>query len=221
MPIERSIAAATHGRYLVIPPEASGPAPILAGFHGYAEDAQMQLERLRGLPGSERCLLVSIQGLHSFYNRRTNEVVASWMTKQNREEAIADNIAYVKTCLDAVAAEWQTAAVAVFAGFSQGVAMAFRAAAHFENRAAGLENRAAGLIAVGGDVPPELASDVLKRIPRVVIGRGSGDALYSDEQFSKDESRLRESGVNVHTLQFSGGHEWPADFGDPLGWLLS
>jgi predicted esterase len=214
MPIERSIAVATHGRYLVIPPEISGPAPILAGFHGYAEDAEMQLARLRGLPGSERCLIVSIQGLHSFYNRRTNEVVASWMTKQNRAEAIADNLAYVKTCLDALAAEWQTAPVAVFAGFSQGVAMAFRAAAHFENRVA-------GLIAAGGDVPPELTSDALKKIPRVVIGRGSADALYSDEQFVKDELRLRESGVNVHALQFSGGHEWPADFGDPLGWLLS
>jgi predicted esterase len=214
MPIERSIAVATHGRYLIAPPETPGPAPILAGFHGYAEDAEMQLERLRGLPGSERCLVVSIQGLHSFYNRRTNQVVASWMTKQNRDEAIADNIAYVKICLDAIAKEWQSAPVAVFAGFSQGVAMAFRAAAYFDNRVA-------GVIAAGGDVPPELTLDALQKIPRVLIGRGTGDALYSDEQFGKDESRLRECGANVHTLLFSGGHEWPADFGDPLGWLLS
>jgi len=214
MLIERSIAVATHGRYLVVAPEVSGPAPILAGFHGYAEDAEMQLARLRGLPGSERCLIVSIQGLHSFYNRRTNQVVASWMTKQNREEAIADNIAYVKTCLDAVADEWQTAPVAVFAGFSQGVAMAFRATVQFEHRVA-------GIIATGGDVPPELTPDSLKKIPSVLLGRGTGDALYSDAQFGKDESRLRENGVNVHTLLFSGGHEWPADFGDPLGWLFA
>ncbi|HEU5021281.1 MAG TPA: hypothetical protein VFT60_05305 [Bryobacteraceae bacterium] len=214
MPIERSIAAATHGRCLIAPPEVSGPAPILAGFHGYAEDARMQLGRLRGLPGSERCLIVSIQGLHTFYNRRTNEVVASWMTKQNREQAIADNIGYVKTCLDAVAREWQAAPLAVFAGFSQGAAMAFRAAVHFGDGVA-------GVIAAGGDVPPEIKSDQLRKIPRILIARGSGDALYSEEQFGKDESRLRESGVNVHTLHFSGGHEWPSDFGDPLGWLLS
>jgi hypothetical protein len=74
---------------------------------------------------------------------------------------------------------------------------------------------------VGGDVPPELAPEALIEIPRVVIGRGSGDALYSDEQFAQDESRLRECGVNVHRLLFTGGHEWPTDFGDPLGWLLS
>jgi predicted esterase len=136
------------------------------------------------------------------------------MTKQNREEAIADNIAYVKACLDAVAAEWQTAPVAVFSGFSQGVAMAFRAAANFADQVA-------GVIAVGGDVPPELTPDVLKKIPRVLIGRGTGDALYSEAQCVTDESRLREIGANVHTLLFSGGHEWPRDFGDPLGWLLS
>lgn len=214
MMIERSIAVVTHGRYLMAAPAAPGPAPILAGFHGYAEDAEMQLARLRALPGSERCLIVSIQGLHSFYNRRTNQVVASWMTKQNREEAIDDNIAYVKTCLDTVAAEWQSSRTAVFAGFSQGVAMAFRAAAHFEHRVA-------GVIAAGGDVPPELTSDALSRIPRVLIGRGSGDALYSVEQFTRDESRLREAGANVHTLLFSGGHEWPLDFVDPLGWLFA
>lgn len=212
--VERSIAVTTHGRYLAVAPAIAGPVPILAGFHGYAEDAEMQLARLRTLPGSERCLIVSIQGLHSFYNRRTNEVVASWMTKQNREEAIADNIAYVTACLDSVAAEWETAPVAVFAGFSQGVAMAFRAAANFADQVA-------GVIAVGGDVPPELAPEVLKKIPRVLIGRGSGDALYSETQFVTDESRLRESGANVHTLHCAGGHEWPADFGDPLGWLLS
>src|SRR6185437_4883082 len=98
--IERSIETATHGRYLAIPPATPGPAPVLAGFHGYGEDAETQMERLRTIPGSENWLRVSIQGLHRFYERRTNRVVASWMTRQNRELAIADNIAYAAKCLD-------------------------------------------------------------------------------------------------------------------------
>src|SRR6185312_4915989 len=76
-------------------------------------------------------------------------------------------------------------------------------------------------IAAGGDVPPELTSEQLRKIPGILIARGSGDALYSEGQFGKDEARLRKSGVNVHTLHFSGGHEWPVEFGDPLGWLFS
>jgi len=67
---ERFIATAIHGRYVTVPPAAGGPAPVLVGFHGYAENAEIQLERLRAIPGSERWLMVSIQGLHRFYQRR-------------------------------------------------------------------------------------------------------------------------------------------------------
>src|SRR5471032_2470151 len=141
--IERAIAADTHGRYLVEPPAVSGPAPILVGFHGYAEAAETQLDRLRAIPGADRWLLVSIQGLHRFYQRRANDVVASWMTRQDRELAIADNLAYVARVVEAVADEWAHTPRLVFAGFSQGVAMAFRAAA-------ASARPVAGVIAVGG-----------------------------------------------------------------------
>src|SRR4029077_7493688 len=124
--IERTIATTTHGRYLVEPPSAAGAAPLLVGFHGYGETAEAQLDRLRAIPGAERWLIVSIQGLHRFYERRTNEVIASWMTRQDREAAIADNLTYVAGVMNAVTREWPDATRLVFAGFSQGVAMTFR-----------------------------------------------------------------------------------------------
>ena len=55
----------------------------------------------RGFRGADRWRLVSIQGLHRFYQRRADEVVASWMTRQDRELAIADNLAYVAAVIDA------------------------------------------------------------------------------------------------------------------------
>jgi predicted esterase len=198
---ERSIATAIQGRYLVIPCAVSGPAPLLVGFHGYGEDAETQLERLRAIPGSASWVIVSIQGLHRFYERRTNRVVANWMTRQDREAAIADNMAYVQNCVNAVSAEWPTTRKMVFAGFSQGVAMAFRAAAN----AAGSET---GVIAVGGDVPPELSAEALKRLSGALIVRGASDEWYRKEQFAADEIRLRESSVNVRAVEFNGGHEW-------------
>src|SRR3954470_17842692 len=101
--IEQTIAVATHGRYLV--EEASGPAaPLLAGFHGYAEAAPLHLERLRAIPRADRWTIVSIQGLHRFYQRRSGDVVASWMTREDRDLAIADNRAYVSAAIDA---EWR------------------------------------------------------------------------------------------------------------------
>jgi predicted esterase len=182
--IERIVATAVHGRYLAIPPAAPGPAPILVGFHGYAEDAETQLERLRAIPESTRWLCVSIQALHRFYERRTDRVVASWMTRQDRELAITDNVAYVTTCIDAVAAEWPTIPKVMFAGFSQGVGMAFRAAAH-TNRPV------AGAIAVGGDIPPELTPSSLEHVSAALIARGLSDDWYTAEKFADDELARR------------------------------
>ena len=199
--MDRTLAAATHGRYLIEPPPSAGPAAVLVGFHGYSEGAQVQLQRMRRIPGADRWLLVSIQALHRFYLRRTNEVVASWMTRQDRELAIADNLAYVNAVIDAVDREYSAAMPLVLSGFSQGVSMAFRAAA-------GLSRRVDGVIAVGGDVPPELGQGALEGISRALVCRGTRDELYAQAVFEGDVQRLRDAKVTVRALEFEGGHEW-------------
>lgn len=204
---ERTIAVASHGRYLVAPPEnpAAAGSPLLVGFHGYAENAELQLDRLRAIPGASRWLIVSIQGLHSFYRGRSNDVVASWMTRQNRDLLIANNLQYVSAVLDEVRRDWSPSPATVLAGFSQGVAMAFRAAAADRQQAS-------GIIALGGDVPPELSTESLARIHEALIGRGERDDWYTPEKFADDEARLRAAGTNVVVTTFDGGHEWTADF---------
>ena len=211
--IERTIAAATHGRYLVEPPASDGAAPLLFGFHGYAEGADAQLERMRAIPGAERWRLVAIQGLHRFYQRRDNQVVASWMTRQHRELAIADNLAYVAAVMGEVAREFPAPRV-VLTGFSQGVAMTFRAAAA---SSAPID----GVIAVGGDVPPELDAHALSRIRAALVCRGVEDPFYRGDTFDSDVRRLREAGAAVRPLQYPGGHDWPPEVGRAAGIFLS
>lgn len=201
MVIERTIATGTHGRYLIEPPDSPEPAPLLAGFHGYGEGAEAQLERLRRIPGAAGWRLVSIQGLHRFYQRRANEVVASWMTRQDRDRAIADNLAYVAAVIGEVEREYPGDARLVMAGFSQGVAMTLRAAA-------ASTRPVDGVIAVGGDVPPELDAATLGRVRRVLVCRGTRDEWYTEAIHTRDVERLREAGVRVSTLVFDGGHEW-------------
>jgi predicted esterase len=202
--IERTIATGTHGRYLLEPPAAAGPAPMLVGFHGYGEGADIQLERMRRVPGSDRWLLVSIQGLHRFYQRRANEVVASWMTRQDREHAIGDNLAYASAVIDAVDREYPGGSRLVLTGFSQGVAMMFRAAA-------AASRPVDGVMAVGGDVPPELDAVALARVHRALVCHGARDEWYTAAIFGRDVQRLREAGVSVQPLEFGGGHEWSDD----------
>src|SRR6187399_2784720 len=117
--IERSISATTHGRYITNERDAS--SPILMGFHGYAESAEMEFNRLQSIEGSEEWFIVAVQGLHRFYNRRTDTVVASWMTRQNRESAISDNTTYASSVLSAVTRDSPASLKIVLSGFSQGV----------------------------------------------------------------------------------------------------
>jgi predicted esterase len=201
---EHTITAATHGRYLVSP-GAAADAPMLLGFHGYGETAEDQLHRLRAIPGIDDWAVVSVQGLHQFYRRRTNEIVASWMTRQNRELAIADNTAYVQSVVNALRPG--SPATLVLTGFSQGVAMAFRAAS-------GLSQTVTAVIACGGDIPPELALNALARIPTVLIGRGIRDEWYTAEKQTADEERLRAAGTAVQSLVIEAGHEWTAGFSE-------
>jgi predicted esterase len=203
--IERSVAVTTHGRYLVSEPSGDGPWPLLLGFHGYAENAAMALERVDGLDAAGRWLRVGVQGLHRFYRGRSNEVIANWMTRQDRAQAIADNLGYVAAVVDAVAGEWAIEGPLVVSGFSQGVAMAFRAAA-------ASTRPVAAVIALGGDVPPEIDRASLQRIPRVLLGHGTRDHWYTEEKFAADVARLRDAGVSLETCEFDAPHEWAAPF---------
>ena len=45
------------------------PLGLLVGFHGYMENAEMQMQRLEAIPGGLEWTLVSIQALHRFYRR--------------------------------------------------------------------------------------------------------------------------------------------------------
>lgn len=198
------VATTVHGRFLY---EARDPARLLVGFHGYAQNARIHMDDLRTIPGAEEWSLAAIQALHPFYIRREPGIGASWMTAQDRDLAIADNIDYVRRAVGTLPRPEKL----VFLGFSQGVAMAFRAAADFASRCD-------GLIALGGDVPPELVEESVA-LPKTLLARGERDEWYTNEKFKQDLSFLKEV-TEVTPLVFDGGHEWSDEFRDAAGRFL-
>jgi len=200
-PVVRTVAATTHGRVLVLAP-SSGPLGMLVGFHGYAENAEVHLEALRAIPGADHWVLVAVQALHPFYTR-DERVVANWMTRQDRDLAIADNLAYVTSVLDAVSTDTGITRPLVLAGFSQGGAMAYRVAA---------KSGANGLIILAADVPPDVADQPGLRLPPVLIGRGASDRWYTAAKHEADCAALARAGIAVDSCVFDGGHEWGDEF---------
>src|SRR5205807_1426345 len=119
----------------------------------------------------------------------------------DREQAIADNKAYVRSVLE----QFHDPQTVVFFGFSQGGAMAYRAASDF--------GRAAGVIVLAADLPP----DVTTIVSPVLIGRGTRDDWYTDEKLKKDLKYLPDADVCL----FDGGHEWTDDFRDAAAKFLA
>jgi len=202
---ERTIATTIHGRYLLDLAEGSGPHRVLVGFHGYGEHASAQLDRLRAVRGAARWTLVSLQALHRFYRAKGQVLAASWMTREDRELMIADNVAYVNAVLDAIARDCRPLESIVYAGFSQGASMAYRAATLGDRSAA-------GVISLGGDIPPELSAEALARVPRALVGRGADDRFYSRDTNTSDLRRLEGAAVQVTAIELAGGHEWEEPF---------
>jgi predicted esterase len=209
------VAATTRGRSILSVPDGDGPFPLMVGFHGYAESAEDQMKRMRALPGSERLILLSVQGLHWFYNR-AGQVVAGWMTRLNREEAIADNLAWVGSAVERAMQEAPSDGRIVWSGFSQGAAMAWRAAAF-------LQPRATALVVLGGDVPPDVGSLGAQepgRLPPILVGRGVRDEFYPGVTFERDLATLEAIGARFETAEFDGGHEWNEAFSRAVGAFL-
>jgi predicted esterase len=217
LPLELSVhtmAATTHGRYCVRETE-DPPAGVLIGCHGYAQTAEGFASDLERIPGVDRWRLVSVQGLHRFYTR-AGDVVASWMTSQDRELMIADNVAYLRQVVAAVrvkdAAAPTSRARLVFLGFSQGVAMAFRAAADHEAECA-------GIVALGGDLPPDVRATATG-LPPVLLGRGRSEDWYTAERMASDVAWLRGIGVDLTVCEYDGGHEWTDEFREATAGFL-
>jgi predicted esterase len=178
------------------------------------------MAELQQIPGAARWPRVSIQALHSFYIRGDSKVVANWMTRQDRDLAIADNIAYVHKALEHVRTKHSTKhpstqhSALVYLGFSQGAAMAYRAALQSPHPVA-------GIVALGGDIPPELKEDESATWPPVLVGVGDREEWYAGEKLENDLAFLKARNMSHQVVRFAGGHEWTDEFRTAVGTFIA
>jgi predicted esterase len=125
------------------------------------------------------------------------------MTSLDRDQAIADNISYVLRVVAELRAERGKGKL-VFAGFSQGAAMAWRAAACCDP--------CHGLVVLGGDLPKDVAQIHSLVLPPVLLGRGEQDSLYTGLEIERDLASLQSMGIQAEVVRFKGGHEWGSGF---------
>ena len=174
--------------------------------HGYGQLAARFLKRFEPIADGSR-LVVAPEGLNRFYvgsgEHREQPVGATWMTREDRLNEIADYVKY----LDAVSADvlrGRPAPGRVQAlGFSQGAATASRWAALGTARVD-------ELVLWGGELPPDLdlvaSAERLKNV-QVTLVAGTRDEYITPKILAGIERRLSERAIPFRKQTFDGGHE--------------
>ncbi len=194
-----TLLTSRHARIAILgDPESAEEAWLI--LHGYGMSAQGILHWFRAALRPGR-LLVAPEGLSRFYRegKGLRTVGASWMTREERQDEIADQHEY----LDRVAERWLAGRRRLEVhGFSQGVATGCRwvAGRHPADR----------LVAWGSPTPP----DVEPKAYHGRIGRGplhlvigEEDRYFAPAAVEADAARLGAGGVPVEIHRFEGGHQ--------------
>jgi predicted esterase len=194
---------------------AFGPPPADAGewwvvLHGYGQLAGEFLAGCRALDDGRR-LVVAPEALNRFYDTSAtastaahteSRVGATWMTREDRENEIADYVRYLDLLIDELAAGRSELPPIHVLAFSQATATAVRWVVRGRVRPV-------RLVLWGGMVPPEVdlaAPDSPLRRTRVQLVVGSRDIWATPERIAGERARLDEAAFPYEGISFTGGH---------------
>lgn len=200
---EHRLVTARRARYFTIGGGADPLPEAWIVLHGLGQLASVFITYFESIATTER-LVVAPEGLNRYYvapgasgGTSDARVGATWMTREDRENEIADYVDF----LDAVYAESVAGAGRVTVlGFSQGVATACRWVARGRSRV----DR---LVSWAGQLPPDVDLGVLARLPGgVTLVAGERDEFAPWIEEGRHESRLAEAGARYDVVSFPGGH---------------
>jgi predicted esterase len=214
--IEHHLAVTRTARYFTVggsdePADAASELRELwIVCHGYGQLAAKFLEPFAPLAAPWR-RIVAPEGLSRFYLERSRVGVntqagvgATWMTREDREHEIADQIVYLDALLDQLLPEASETHVRLrVLGFSQGVATVSRWLVR------GRRVRANEVVFWAGSFPADVElsqlGDRLAGAP-VVFAVGARDELASWAAADVEVSRFSAAGMDARLVTFNGGH---------------
>lgn len=178
--------------------------------HGHAQLAARFLSRFTPLERDDR-LFVAPEGLSRFYlgapnavHRPDSPIGATWMTREDREAEIEDQIKYLDLLHQEIFQRVERDRVRLWVlGFSQGVATVARWLA----RSTVTADR---VVLWTGIIPPELEPGSARRLTArgpVTMVVGSADEFATPKVIAAQEAKLRQLGVAYTKIQFDGGHD--------------
>lgn len=211
--VEHHLTVSRTARYFSAGGEGNGAEAVRDLWivcHGYGQLAAKFLEPFVPLAAPWR-RIVAPEGLSRFYLDRSRVGVnpqagvgATWMTREDREHEIEDQVSYLDALLDRLQPEAIPSGVRLrVLGFSQGVATVARWLAR------GRRVRPDEVILWAGSVPPDVDLSLLaNRLAgaSVVFAVGTRDELASWAGADVEVGRFTAAGIGARLVTFDGGH---------------
>ncbi|HEU4717200.1 MAG TPA: alpha/beta hydrolase [Bacteroidia bacterium] len=191
------LAVEKTARYFTLGDVASAKN-ILFALHGYAQSAGEFLAQFEPVM-QEGLVIVAPEGLHRFYARGgAGNVVASWMTKEERLDDIRDYVAFLDKVYRQIKQAAPDAEMTAL-GFSQGAATASRWIA------AG-NSIVKELILFCGFFPPDVPPGKISGDVKITVVTASNDKFISAEEEKKQLAEMKKIYPSLHHIRFDGEH---------------
>ena len=168
---------------------------LLIVLHGYGQLAEHFIRKFHQLP--ENYYIVAPEAMHHFYlNGSSGRVGASWMTKEDRINNIADNNEYLNNLVDFLQKEKQFSEVLVL-GFSQGGATAARWNAQRKD----IDQ----LILWASVFPPDVEESSFSNSKNGTFVIGKHDEFYDAAAQDKEIKKYRS--LSFEIVEYDGKHD--------------
>ena len=196
-------------RYYTLGEPGSDTRDVWFVCHGYGQLAADFIKELEVIADSTR-VIVAPEALSRYYvaseagfHSSESKVVASWMTREDREAEIDDYVAYLDAVYDEVISkvDRKDASVTVL-GFSQGGATANRWLTRGRSRADRLIMWGA-LIATDADL--NQAATFFRDV-KLTIVHGTRDQFANEKMIEDYQRVLTEKRIPFELVTFNGGH---------------
>jgi dienelactone hydrolase len=205
-------------RYALLGAEPADARRVWFVLHGYAQLAPRFLRHFAGHVPKD-CCVVAPEGLNRFYvdmprrdGSHLQRVGATWMTREAREDDIADTMRWLDTlCADIMAMVGREVPVGVL-GFSQGVATATR-------WLAGGAVQPGSFVAWAGGVAHDVGETAMRHAlgeATVTLVCGEQDPFFAPETRSALLTTLQEWQPRTALVTFEGAHHLDGDVLAPL-----
>lgn len=196
---ERHIRVQRSARYHMLGDPTAASALWIV-LHGYGQLARFFLNKFEGL--AKDALIVAPEGLNRFYLDDAHQRVgATWMTREDREHDIQDQVNYLDALVDELQQGHPDRPLHVL-GFSQGVATAVRWSLLGRSRIG-------RLVLWAGNLPPEPSAAQLHTCwqhLRIDLVLGTQDPHAGDAALQAMRERLSAARLEHKVHRFAGGH---------------